>query len=136
VTDPNELEYRERLQRALGPDYTLGELIGRGGFGSVYKAVDRKLDREVAVKALRHDLFPTPLVLERFEREAKAVAKLRHANILPVYAVGAGEGVAYMIMPVIHGSNLQALTSGGKRVDPATTVRIISEVARALEAAH
>lgn len=136
MTDANELEYRERLQRALGPDFTLGDLIGRGGFGSVYAAVDRKLDREVAVKALRHDLFPTPLVLERFEREAKAVARLRHANILPVYAVGAGEGVAYMIMPVIRGSNLKGLLSGGRRVDPATTVRIISEVARALEAAH
>ena len=136
MTDANELEYRERLQRALGPDFTLGDLIGRGGFGSVYAAVDRKLDREVAVKALRHDLFPTPLVLERFEREAKAVAKLRHANILPVYAVGAGEGLAYMIMPVIRGSNLKGLLSGGQRVDPATTVRIISEVARALEAAH
>lgn len=136
MTDSNEVEYRERLQRALGPDFVLGELIGRGGFGSVYGAVDRKLDREVAVKALRHDLFPTPLVLERFEREAKAVAKLRHPNILPIYAVGAGEGLAYMIMPVIRGSNLKVLISAGKRIDPATTVRIISEVARALDAAH
>src|ERR1043166_8071706 len=136
VTSPDEVEYRERLQRTLGLDFTLGELIGRGGFGSVYAATDRTLDRDVAVKALRYDLFPTPLVLERFEREAKAVAKLRHANILPVYAVGAGEGLAYMIMPVIRGSSLRELMTKEVRIDPATTVRIISEVARALDAAH
>ena len=136
MTSPDEVEYRERLQRTLGLDFTLGELIGRGGFGSVYAATDRTLDRDVAVKALRHDLFPTPLVLERFEREAKAVAKLRHANILPVYAVGAGEGLAYMIMPVIRGSSLRELMTKEVRIDPATTVRIISEVARALDAAH
>ena len=74
TTDAGEREYRGRLQRALGSGYQLRELIGRGGFGSVYAAWDVKLEREVAVKALRHDLFPTSALLERFEREAKAVA--------------------------------------------------------------
>lgn len=136
MTDADEVEYRARLQRALGPDFVLGDLIGRGGFGSVYAAVDRRLERDVAIKALRHDMFPTRLVLERFENEAKAVARLRHPNILPVYAVGEGEGLAYMIMPVIRGSNLKSLLASGHRIETATTIRIIGEIARALGAAH
>lgn len=59
TTDTDEREYRQRLQRALGDGYELRDLIGRGGFGAVYAAWDVKLEREVAVKALRHDLFPT-----------------------------------------------------------------------------
>lgn len=136
TADADELEYRGRLQRALGHDFELHDLIGRGGFGSVYSAWDRKLEREVAVKALRHDLFPTRMILERFQREARAVAKLRHANILPVYAVGEGEGVAYMVMPVIHGENLRARIDSTGKLDPRTVVRIISDMARALSAAH
>ena len=102
----DELEYKHRLARALGDDYELGNLIGRGGFGAVYSASDKRLDRDVAVKALRHDLFPTPAILQRFEREAKAVAKLRHPNILAIYTVGEGEGVAYMVMPLVEGEIL------------------------------
>src|SRR5439155_9333130 len=80
--DPHEAEYRARLQSALGSDYALAGLIGLGGMGAVYVARDRKLDRDVAVKTLRADVFPSRLVIERFEREAKALAKLRHPNIL------------------------------------------------------
>ncbi len=73
ASDADELEYRQRLQQALGDAYQLRELIGRGGFGAVYAVWDVRLEREVAVKALRHDLFPTRMLLERFQREARAV---------------------------------------------------------------
>jgi serine/threonine protein kinase len=133
--DVHEVEYRERLQGALGADYELRDLIGRGGFGAVYAAWDPKLEREVAVKALRHDLFPTRLVLERFQREAKSVAKLRHPHILPVYSVGDGDGLAFMVMPYIKGESLAArLKRGPVGVDEA--MRITIEIARALDAAH
>ena len=69
--DTHEVEYRQRLQRALGGDIELRDLIGRGGFGAVYAAWDRKLERDVAGKALPHDLSPTRLVLQRFQLEAK-----------------------------------------------------------------
>lgn len=134
--DADQAEYRARLQRALGDTFELRELIGRGGFGDVYAARDRRLDRDVAVKALRHDLFPTRMVLERFQREARAVAKLRHPNILPVYAVGEGEGLAFMIMPLIHGESLAAALERNGALPPEEAVRISTEVARALDAAH
>ena len=136
AVDAHEVEYRERLQKALGADYELRDLIGRGGFGAVYAAWDRKLERDVAVKALRHDLFPTPLVLERFQREARAVAKLRHPHILPVYTVGEGYGLAFMVMPLIKGESLAARLKRSSPLPPAEAVRITSEIARALDAAH
>ena len=133
--DVHEVEYRKRLQTALGADYELRDLIGRGGFGVVYAAWDRKLERDVAVKALRHDLFPTRLVLERFQREAKSVAKLRHPNILPVYTVGEGDGLAFMVMPYIRGESLASRLRRG-RVGIDEAIRITIEIARALDAAH
>jgi tRNA A-37 threonylcarbamoyl transferase component Bud32 len=136
VADSDEAEYRHRLARALGDDYELRELIGRGGFGSVYRAWDRRLDREVAVKALRHDIFPTRGVLERFEREAKAVARLRHPNILPVYTVGAADSLAFMIMPFIQGENLRSVLERERTLVPREALRIAAQVARALAAAH
>jgi hypothetical protein len=134
--DPHEAEYRARLQSALGGDFELRDLIGRGGFGSVYAAWDRKLERDVAVKALRNDLFPTPVVLERFQREAKALAQLRHAHILPVYEVGSGDGIAFMVTPFIRGDTLGAILRRGDRIPPAEAIRWIAEIARALDAAH
>ena len=136
VLDPDEADYRQRLQRALGPDFKLGERIGQGGFGSVYAARDLRLDREVAVKALRQDLFPTRAVLERFQLEARAVAKLRHPNILPVYAVGEGEGIAFMIMPLIRGESLATALEREGTLPPAEAVRIATGLARGLDAAH
>ncbi len=136
MTDTDETDYRHRLQQALGDEYQLRELIGRGGFGTVYAAFDRRLERQVAVKALRHDLFPTRTVLERFQREAKAVAKLRHPNILPVYAVGEGVGLAFMIMPLIQGETLSGALKDRRRLTPDEAIRIGAAVARALDVAH
>jgi len=132
----DENEYRESLQYALGENYELRGLLGRGGFGAVYAAWDRKLEREVAVKVLRYDLFPSPSVIERFEREAKAVAKLTHAHILPVYAVGEGHGLAYMVMPKVEGRTLRSVLDREKPLPVSEAVRITAELAEALQAAH
>ena len=131
-----EAEYRERLHRALGDGYELGELIGRGGFGAVYAAQDTKLEREVAVKALRHDLFATPQLLERFGREAKAVAKLRHPNVLPIYFIGEGAGIVFMVMPRIQGESLRTRLDREHQLSIDESVRLASEAAVALQAAH
>lgn len=129
-------DYAARLQRAVGAGYELRELIGRGGFGVVYRAWDRRLERDVAIKALRHDLFHTAEVLQRFQREARSVAKLRHANILPVYTVGDGEGIAFMVMPLIRGVSLKEYMATHGRLPRNEAIRISVNVAGALEQAH
>ena len=136
LSDANELEYRQRLQRALGEGYELRELIGQGGFGAVYAVWDTKLERDVAVKALRHDLFPSPDLLERFQREAKAVARLRHPNILPIHFIGEGEGIAFMVMPKVEGESLRAALDRERQLSVDEATRITIEAAGALQVAH
>ena len=129
-------EYGSRLQRAIGDSYQLGQLIGKGGFGVVYAAWDAELHREVAVKALRPDVFPTPALLERFKREARAVARLRNPNVIPIYVVGEGEDIAYMIMPRIDGESLRSVLQREKRLSITEARRVLQEVGDALRAAH
>jgi hypothetical protein len=112
--------HRGLLRRALGDAYTLGDLIGRGGFAEVYAARDVRLKRDVAVKTLRYDLRASAVLLERFRREAEAMAQLRHPHVMPIYTVGEGEGLAYFVMPLVRGD----------------TLGIVFEVASALEHAH
>ena len=129
-------EHRRRLQGALGDGYQLRELIGEGGFGSVYRAVDLKLKREVAVKVIRAELLLSTTSMERFQREAQAVAQLRHPNVIPIYSVGDAEGLAYFIMPLIGGVTLRRELDRVDRLPIDETLRIIREVAGALQAAH
>jgi serine/threonine-protein kinase len=125
-----------RLQQALGDEYELGELLGRGGFADVYLAWDRRLKREVAVKTVRSDLALSPAVLERFRREAEAMAQLRHPHVIPVYAVGERAGIAYFIMPRISGETLASALGREGRWSFSETVRVLREAAGALAEAH
>src|SRR6516165_468303 len=77
------------------PGYRVESLLGQGGMGVVYRAWHLRLDRAVALKMLLAGPFARPVELERFQREAQAVAGLRHANIVPVYDVGDCEGRPY-----------------------------------------
>ena len=130
-----ELHHR-RLQNALGDQYELGRLIGRGGFAEVYLAHDRRLKRDVAVKTLRYDLHASAVLLERFQREAESMAQLRHPHVMPIYSVGEGEGLAYFVMPLVRGETL------GQRIRQSAPLpiefvrRVLYEVASALEHAH
>ncbi len=133
---PDETAHRERLQRALGESYALGRLLGRGGFAEVYAAQDVRLGRDVAVKTLRFDVHSTSLLLDRFQREAATMAKLRHPNILPIYLVGEGEGLAYFIMPLITGSTLREAIEREQRFSLSETRRVLFEAAGALHHAH
>ena len=127
---------RERLQRTLGHEFVLGELLGRGGFGEVYSAFDTGLKREVAIKILRAEHAASPDFLSRFRREAEAVAQLRHPNIVPIYTVGDRDGVAFFVMPRINGISLAERLAGGRRLSEREACRILVETAGALEAAH
>jgi eukaryotic-like serine/threonine-protein kinase len=86
----------------LGP-YEVGELVGRGAMGVVYRAVHTGLDRDAAVKVMQA-LAPSPTASARFHREAKAIARLRHPNILAVYDYGEEDGLPYMVFEFLPGA--------------------------------
>jgi len=125
-----------RLKRALGDNYELGKLIGRGGFAEVFLVHDKRLKRDLALKALRPDLIMSDKLLARFRREAETVAALRHPHIVPIYDVGEADGIGYILMPYIQGESLRALLlrEGPRPIREAT--RILLEASDGLGAAH
>ena len=131
-----EVESRDRLQLALGDGFEVRTLLGQGGFGLVFTAFDKRLKRDLAVKVLRTELAKAGSFLDRFEREAMTAAQLRHPNIVPIYSVGEKDGLAYIVMPLIHGETLQALLERDGPLPLAETCRILVDAAGALAAAH
>jgi len=89
--------------------YEVMEELGRGGMGVVHKAIDRKLDRFVALKVLPTLLWGDETAVRYFEREAKAIAALSHPNVVQLYDYGEGFGSAYLAMEFLPGPNLQAV---------------------------
>ncbi len=132
----DEAESRQRLQLALGDGYEVRELLGRGGFGLVFTAFDRRLKRDLAIKVLRMELAMSSNFMDRFEREAMTAAQLRHPNIVPIYTIGEKDGLAYIVMPMIKGETLQALLERDGPLPVAETCRILDDAASALAAAH
>jgi len=121
--------------------YRLERLIAHGGMGSVYRALHVQLDRAVAIKILRAEFLSDPMIRERFNREARAAARLKHPNIVAVYDFGdLPSGSAYLVMELIEGRSLReemrmhAARSGQMRPDRAAA--ILSQVCAGVEAAH
>src|SRR2546428_9796773 len=98
-----------KLGRALGPKYEVRRVVGSGGFAEVYEVWDKDLERRLAVKVLRPDVAWTAGMIERFQRETRAAARLEHPNILPIHFVGVGEGLVYYAMPFFDGLSLGEL---------------------------
>jgi WD40 repeat protein/serine/threonine protein kinase len=103
--------------RQLG-DFRIIQEIGRGGMGVVYEAEQVSLGRHVALKVLPKQLLVDPRTKQRFEREAKAAAKLHHTNIVPVFGVGEHEGVPYYVMQFIRGTGLNVVIKELARMGP------------------
>lgn len=122
------------IHSRLGPYEVIGAL-GAGGMGEVYRALDTRLDRHVAVKVLAEQLAQNPDVLARFLREAKAVAALSHPNILTIFDIGVNQGVSYAVMELLEGQTLgQALAAG--MFDWRKAIDVALPVAQGLAAAH
>jgi serine/threonine protein kinase/WD40 repeat protein len=103
-----------RMER-LG-DYRLVREVGRGGMGVVYEAEQESLGRHVALKVLPASALLSPTYLERFRREAKAAARLHHTNIVPVFGVGAADGVHFYAMQFIRGEGLDKVLADVRRL--------------------
>ena len=101
------------LGRALGIKYEVRRLIGEGGFAHVYEVWDTDLQRRLAVKVLKPDIAWSAGMLERFQQECRSLARLTHANILPIHFVGSGEGLVYYAMPFVEGDSLSSLLRQG-----------------------
>ncbi|MEM9657369.1 MAG: protein kinase, partial [Planctomycetota bacterium] len=120
---------------ALG-HYEIKEVIGRGGMGDVYRAYDPTLDRYVALKVLPPALSRNVQYIERFNCEARAIAKLSHPNIVPVHFIGS-EGTTYFFaMQYVAGPSLADLLNEQKRLPVATAIRLVRQVVAGLAEAH
>ncbi len=127
---------RSKLQASIGDGYELLDLLGRGGMGIVFRAREIALDREVALKVLALDPVLAPDAYARFEREAKLAARLDHPNIVPIFSVGSGEGVAYYTMRLVRGGSVEELLGQSRVLDLHRATGILKEVAAALDYAH
>jgi hypothetical protein len=131
---PDDL--RDKLAVALGDHYDLGAEIGRGGMGVVYRAVDTRLQRDVAVKVLPPELSYREDLRQRFTREAQLAGGLSHPNIVPIYDVGEGEGLVWYEMAFVDGESVRARVERDGPLTEPQARRIIREVAWALGYAH
>src|SRR5579863_8997001 len=127
---------RLRIQESIGDAYRLVELLGRGGMGIVFRAREVALDREVALKVLTLDPMLSPEAYTRFEREAKLAARLDHPNVVPIFAVGQRNTVAYYTMRLVRGGTVEDLLASHRALDFQHALEILREVARALDYAH
>src|SRR5262245_42198704 len=127
-------ESQDLSGQALG-DFQLLRLLGEGGMGQVYRAEQLSLKRRVALKLLRSELASNEVSRRRFEAEAKAVAKLTHANIVQVYAVGEHDGLLFMALEYVDGRNLREHLHHRGPPELPTALSILRQAASALQRA-
>ncbi len=128
-------DLQARLKAVVGERYEVRRLLGRGGMGAVFLALDRKLERDVAIKVLPPDLAHDEDFVRRFEHEARTAAKLDHTGIIPIYAVESDEDLHYFVMKYVPGRTLDDLLASGE-VPIDLSQRILWESACALGHAH
>jgi serine/threonine protein kinase len=129
--EPNDAEGTRRI----GKYEVLGH-IATGGMGAVYKARDTELGREVALKIIPPDLSTKPAVLQRFRREARHAAKLRHENIVTLYEFGEADGTYFLAMELVDGIDLHEYICRKGKLKPARARKILVQAARALQHAY
>jgi len=114
----------------------VAEVIGHGDMGVVYRAEELALRRPVALKLILPEHSSDARFRERFRRESLAAAAIDHPNVIPIYDAGDEDGVLYITMRLVEGTDLRALIDAQTRLEPLRAARIVRQVGAALDAAH
>jgi tRNA A-37 threonylcarbamoyl transferase component Bud32 len=131
---------RGALASALGDRYEIVSRLGAGAFGAVYRAHDRVLARDVAIKTIRLEAFVEPAQLQevkkRFQREAQVAARLRHPNIVTTHDIVETASTSFIVMELVDGHTLQAVLAGRGRLGLEEVIGVLGQAGSALDHAH
>jgi len=133
--DALDMDLSDPMQRDFG-DYELLEKIGQGGMGVVYRARQRSLDREVALKLLIAGPWAPQRFIERFQLEAQSAARLEHPNIVTVYEGGSQQDLHYFSMRLVRGESLSAILRRRGKLDAREAAKLLLTIAEAVDYAH
>jgi serine/threonine protein kinase len=131
--------------RAASPELQIGEVfaghridgvLGRGGMGVVYRAIDLRLNRTTALKVIAPALSADDDFRRRFQRESQVAASVKQQNVVTIFQAGEADGRLFVTMELVPGTDLRGLITERRRIDPATATAILGQVAAALDAAH
>jgi tetratricopeptide (TPR) repeat protein/predicted Ser/Thr protein kinase len=120
----------------LDQRYEILALLGEGGMGAVYKAMDRELNRPVALKVIRPDLARNVSIIERFKQELLLAREVTHRNVIRIYDLGEADGMKFITMEYVEGEDLRSMLLREGKLAPEMAVEIIQQICRALETAH
>jgi eukaryotic-like serine/threonine-protein kinase len=120
----------------LGQRYEIVALLGEGGMGAVYEALDRELERPVALKVIRPELAKSKAIIDRFKQELLLAREVTHRNVIRIYDLGEADGIKFITMEFVQGEDLRTLLLREKKLAPEQAVGVIQQICRALEAAH
>jgi serine/threonine protein kinase/tetratricopeptide (TPR) repeat protein len=120
----------------LGGRYEILQVLGQGGMGVVYRARDREVDREVALKVIRPDLAERSDLAQRFKQELILARQITHKNVIRIYDLGEAEGTKFISMEYIDGKDLRSIVAERGKLPPEEAAAIIEQVCRGLDAAH
>ena len=116
--------------------YRLRAVLGRGGMSTVFQAENPRLGNVIALKVMAPELASDDIFRTRFLEESRIAASMNHPNVIPIHDMGASDGLLYIVMRYVTGSNLQQMIKKRGRLQPETAVFLLSQAARALDAAH
>jgi len=136
IQTPQELTELELVREQLKDEYEILDELGRGGMAIVFKAREKQLERDVAIKVLPFSLAFDKEFVERFQREARTSAKLEHPGIIPIYRVGKSGRVIYFVMKFLRGKPLASVLGARGSLPPGEIRQVLVQVARALAYAH
>lgn len=137
ATYPEASKSESLVGRHLGRGkYTVIELLGRGGLGTVYRAVQHPVERPVAIKVINRNRADDPVLRKRFQREAAAAAHLKHPAVVALYDFGDEDGELYMVMELVDGEELRSRIHRDRRLAPELAVNLARQICAGLTHAH